>query len=78
MLNKSTKDIKYMIGIPEHHKKVFCRNIHLIVMKTQQNYIVSIDNHIMTTDNKTTDVKWTKSDCQHYQHHIVDKSVYAN
>ena len=35
-------------------------------------------NHIMTTDNKTTDVKWTELDCQHYQQHIVDISVYAD
>ena len=47
-------------------------------MNTQQNYIVSIDNLIMTTDNKTTGVKWTQLDCQLYQQHIVDKSVYAN
>ena len=56
MLNKSTKDIKYMIGQTKTLQKLFCRNIHLIIMKTQQNYIVSIDNHIMTTYNKTTDV----------------------
>ena len=71
MLNNSNKDIKYMIGHTKTPQKVFCRNIHLIIMKTQQNYIFSIDNHIMTTDNKTTDIKWTKSDCQHYQQHIL-------
>ena len=58
MLNKSTKDIKDGHTKNENTtKKYFCRNIHLIIMKTQQNYIVSIDNHIMTTDNKITDVK---------------------
>ena len=66
MLNKSTKDIKYTIGHTKIPQKSILPKYLLIIMKTQQNYFVSIDNHIMTTDNQTTDVNVTKSDCQHY------------
>ena len=70
MLNKSTKDIKYMIG----HTKTPQKSILLKY---------SFDYHensakLTTTDNKTMDVKWTKLDGQHYQQHIVDKIVHSN
>ena len=57
MLNKSTKDIKYMIGHTKTPQKIILPKYSFDYHENSKLYIVSIDNHIITTDNKTIDVK---------------------